>query len=55
MTVPRSYTDGNWEDQYAVYEEGDLHEVTQFRNAMRALIAYYKNEGAKALAASYKK
>ncbi|GAB7340014.1 hypothetical protein MBLNU457_6520t2 [Dothideomycetes sp. NU457] len=48
MTVPESYTDGPWEDEYAMYEEEGLIEVTQFRNVLRALIAYYKKEGERA-------
>lgn len=50
MTVPETYTDSQWQDEYAVYEEEGLDEVTQFRNIMRALVAYYKQEGEKALA-----
>jgi len=52
MTVPETYTDSHWEDQYAVYEEEGLLEVTQFRNIIRALITYYKQEGERALVAS---
>jgi len=50
MTIPGTYTDGQWDDLYAVCEEENLHEVTQFRNVMRALVAYYKKEGERALA-----